>query len=72
MLQAFPHISTQYEISRSIGPLDIKLPQKEIISTNDRRSDGQTLFTTTIGSFFQKKKKILNSNDYCCTLAMEY
>ena len=38
-------------ISRSIGPLDIKLLQKEIISTNDRRSYGQKKVV-----FFEKKK----------------
>ena len=45
-------------ILRSIGLLDIKIPQKEIISTDDRRTDrqtdgqtdGQTSRTTTIPS----------------------
>ena len=41
-------------ILRSIGLLDNELPQKEIISTDDRRTDGQTSRTTTIGSFFKK------------------
>ena len=52
--------------------LDNELPRKEIISTDDRRTDGQTdgrtdrrtdgrtdgqtSRTTTIGSFFEKKK----------------
>ena len=48
-------------ILRSIRLLDNELPQKEIISTDDRRTDrqtdGQTSRTTTIGSFFQKKRK---------------
>ena len=29
-------------ILRKIGILEIKLPQKEIISTDDRRTDGRT------------------------------
>ena len=41
-------------ILRSIGLLDIKIPRKEIISTNGG-TDGQTSRTTTIGSFFEKK-----------------
>ena len=44
-------------ILRSIGLLDNELPRKEIISTDDRRTDGQTSRTTTIGSFFEKRKK---------------
>ena len=52
-------------ILRSIGLLDIEIPRKEIISTDDRRTDGrtdrrtdgQTSRTTTIGSFFEKRKK---------------
>ena len=59
-------------ILRSIGLLDNELPRKEIISTDDRRTDGQTdgrhdrrtdgrtdgqtSRTTTIGSFFEKRK----------------
>ena len=43
-------------ILSSIGLLDNELPQKEIIST-DGRTDGQTSRTTTIGSFFKKRKK---------------
>ena len=43
-------------ILRSIGLLDNELPQKEIISTDDRRTDGQTSRTITIGSFFKKRK----------------
>ena len=43
-------------ILRLIGLLDNELPQKEIISTDDRRTDGQTSRTTTIGSFFEKRK----------------
>ena len=39
-------------ILRSIGLLDNELPRKEIISTDDRRTDGRTSRTTTIGSFF--------------------
>ena len=50
-------------ILSSISLLDNELPRKEIISTDgrqtDRRTDGQTSRTTTIGSFFEKKKKIL-------------
>ena len=54
-------------ILRSIGLLDIEIQQKEIISTDDRRTDGwtdrwtdgQTSRTTTIDSFFRKKKKLL-------------
>ena len=48
-------------ILRSIGLLDNELPRKENISTDDRRTDrrtdGQTSRTTTIGSFFEKRKK---------------
>ena len=44
-------------ISRSIGRLDNELPRKEIISTDDRRTDGQTSRKTTIGIFFSKKRK---------------
>ena len=71
-------------ILRSIGLLDIEIPRKEIISTDDRRTDGrtnrrtdrrtdrwtdgrtdgQTSRTTTIGSFFEKRKKLLTSNIY--------
>ena len=29
-------------ILRSIGRLDIEIPRKEVISTDDRRTDGQT------------------------------
>ena len=51
-------------ILRSIGLLDNELPQKEIIFTDDRRTDrptggrtdGQSSRTTTIGSFFEKRK----------------
>ena len=61
-------------ILSSIGLLGNELPRKEIISTDgrtdrrtdgqtDRRTDGQTdgqtSRTTTIGSFFEKKKKLL-------------
>ena len=42
---------------RSIGLLDNELPRKEIISTDDRRTDGQTSRTTIIGIFFLKKEK---------------
>ena len=42
---------------RSISPLDIKLSRKESISTDDRRTDGQTSRATTIGSFFFEKNK---------------
>ena len=68
-------------ISKSIGLLDIKLPRKEVISKDDSRTDrqtdrqtnrqtdrstdGQTSRTTTIGSFFSKKKeKLLKSKLY--------
>ena len=51
-------------ILRSSGLLDNELPRKEIISTDDRRTDGQmdrrtdgqTSRTTTISSFFEKRK----------------
>ena len=50
-------------ILRSIGLIDNKLPRKEVISTDGRtdgrtdgQTDGQTSRTTTIGSFFEKKK----------------
>ena len=53
-------------ILRSIGLLDNELPQKEIISTDDRRTDGRHDGRTdgrtdgqtsrTIGSFFEKRK----------------
>ena len=60
-------------ILRSIGLIDNELPRKEIISTDGRtdgrtdgqtdgRTDGQTSRTTTIGSFFRKKKKLLKNN----------
>ena len=42
-------------ILRYIGLLDNELPRKENISTDDRRTDGQTS-RTTIGSFFEKRK----------------
>ena len=42
-------------IWRSIGLLENELTQKEIISTDDRRTDGQTSRATTIGSFSEKK-----------------
>ena len=48
-------LQTCRPILRSIGMLDIEIPRKEIISTDDRQTDGQT----TIGSFFEKKKKLL-------------
>ena len=48
-------------ILRSIGLIDNELPRKEIIST-DGRTDRQTSRTTTIGSFFEKKKKLLKIN----------
>ena len=44
-------------ILRSIGLLDNELPRKETISSDDRRTDEQTSRTTTIGSFFEKRKK---------------
>ena len=54
---------TSRSILRSIGLLDNELPRKEIIPTDDRRTDGrtdgQTSRKTTIGSFFRKKKKNL-------------
>ena len=50
-------------ILSSIGLLDNELSRKEIISTDgqtdrqtDERTDGQTSRTTTIGSFFKKRK----------------
>ena len=58
---AFPTCTTPSRtfrpVLRSIGLLDNELPRKEIISTDDRRTDGQTSRTTTIGSFFEKRKK---------------
>ena len=39
---ALPPLQTFRPILRSIGLLDIEIPQKEIISTDDRRTDGQT------------------------------
>ena len=46
---------------RSIGLLDNELPQKENISTDDRRRNGRTnrrtvVSMTTIGIFFEKRK----------------
>ena len=49
-------------ILRSIGLLDIEIPRKEIISTDDRRTDGQTSRTTTIGSFSKKEKTTKKGN----------
>ena len=46
-------------ILRSIGLLGIEIPRKEIISTDDRLMDGQTSRRTTIGSFFENRKKLL-------------
>ena len=74
-------------ILRSNGLLDNELPPKEIISTDDRRTDGTTdgqTSRTTIGSFFEKRKKLLKMNllfnlclthsnenmPYCCMLIM--
>ena len=51
-------------ILRSIGLLDNELPRKEIIPTDDRRTDGQTSRTTTIGSFFEKRKTTKNSKNH--------
>ena len=61
-------------ILRSIGLLDNEIPRKEIISTDDRRTDGrmdgqtdgQTSRMTTIGIFFEKRKK----NHYVQTFIM--
>ena len=47
-------------ILSSIGLLGSELPLKEIIST-DGQTDGQTSRTTTIGSFFEKRKKLLKN-----------
>ena len=49
-------------ILRLISQLDNELPRKEIIST-DGRTGGQTSRTTTIGSFFRKKKKLLKTRE---------
>ena len=54
-------------ILRSIGLLDIKIPQKKLFpQTTNGRTDGQTSRTKTIGSFFSKKekntKKCVNAN----------
>ena len=46
-------------ILSSIGLLGNELPRKEIISTDgqtDGQTDGHTSRTTTIGSFFEKRK----------------
>ena len=52
--------------------LDNELPRKEIISTDDRRTDGrtdgQTSHTTTIGCFFEKKK----TTKSCATMPSSY
>ena len=52
-------------ILRSIGLLDNELPRRENIFTDDRRTytrtDGQTSRTTTISSFFEKRKKLLKT-----------
>ena len=42
---------------RTIGLLDIKLPRKEIVSTDDRRTYKQTSRLSTIDSFFKERKK---------------
>ena len=63
----------------SIGLLDVRLPQKEVIYTDgrtdrqtdrqkDRQTDGQTSRTTTIGSSFEKIKK----NKNMCMLCFLY
>ena len=49
-------------ILSSIGLLDNELPRKEFIFTDgqaDGQTDGKTSRTTTIGIFFEKRKKIL-------------
>ena len=46
-------IQADFELNRPV--IDNELPQKEIISI-DGRTDGQTSRTTTIGSFFKKRK----------------
>ena len=48
-------------IFRSTSLLDIKSPQKEIVDI-DGGMDEKTSRTTTIGSFFRKKKKILKND----------
>ena len=54
-------IQANFEINRSF---DNELPRKEIISTDDRRTDGrtdgQTSRTTTIVVFSKKKKTTKN------------
>ena len=56
---ALPQPSRTFRpILRSIGLLNNELPRKNIIYT-DGRTDGQTSRTTTICSFFRKKKKLL-------------
>ena len=65
------NIQANFGINRSV--IDIRLPRKEIMYTDGqtdertdgraaRQTDGQTSRTTTIGSFFEKKKKLLKIN----------
>ena len=46
-------IQADFEINRPVRYIEI--PQKEIITTHDRRTDGQTSRTTTISSFIKKR-----------------
>ena len=61
LLDMHHHITYIRPILRSIGLLDIEILRKEVISTDDRRTDGQTSRTTTIGSFLKKRKKLLKT-----------
>ena len=57
-------IHGDFENNRPLRYQLYKLPRKEIISTDDRRTDRQTdeqtSRTTTIGIFFRKKKATKN------------
>ena len=55
----FPLTVIQVDL-RLIGMLDIEIPQTEIISIDDRRTDRQTSRTTTIGSFSKQEKTTQN------------
>ena len=67
--QAFRTCTTLYRtfrpILRSIGLLDIELPQKEIISTDDRRTDRQTDRRTDGQTSLTTTMKLLDLNLFC-------
>ena len=48
------NIQANFEINR---PIRYQITAKEIISTDDRLTDEQTSRTTSIGIFFEKRKK---------------